>query len=183
MPLHGGDGGLDSRPPTLTAGRSDEHKETALVSISGAAIARLPPSTAKELLAAVLSRSSPIASGSLSMSSAKPPLLLIYLLLNIPARRRLLLQTRDSMGVGLIHRRSRSAAFVSVPSPWHDRSELRSERVRWRLNGYGREAAATEIRGLLAAWRALRRRRAQLHITASGSSENLDVGFAWTRPQ
>lgn len=179
MPMHGGDGGWDSPPATLTASRSGEQNEPSLVSISGAAIATLPHSTPKELLAAVLSRSRPIATGSLSMSGAKPPLLLIYLLLSIPARRRLLLQTRDSLGVGLIHRPSRSAAFVSVPTPWRDQPERYTGRVRWRLDGYGRGAAATEIQALLTEWRALRRRHAQLHITASGSSDNLDVSFAW----
>jgi Protein-L-isoaspartate(D-aspartate) O-methyltransferase (PCMT) len=179
MPLHGGDGGWASPPPTLVASRSSEQNETTLVSISGAAVAALPNPAAKKLLSAVLSRSRPIATGSLSMSSAKPPLLLIYLLLAIPAGRRLWLQTSESIGVGLIHRRAASAAFVSVPTPWRDEPHRYRERVRWRLDGYGREAAADEMRALLAEWRALRRRRAQLYITASGSSDNLDVSFAW----
>jgi hypothetical protein len=116
------------------------------------------------------------------MSSAHPPLLLIYLLLRIPSARRLALHGDGTLGIGLIHRRTRSLAFVSVRSPWQGGSERQKARVLWRLDAYGGDAAALELKGLLADWEALRRAaRNTLRITASGPGDTLRLRFAWVK--
>jgi protein-L-isoaspartate(D-aspartate) O-methyltransferase len=183
MPLHGGDGGSDRPPATLSATLSDGHKHASLLSISGPALAILSASAAKALLAATLSGpSKPSISGYIEMSSAHPPLLLIYLLLRIPSARRLALHGDGTLGIGLIHRRTRSLAFVSVRSPWQGGSERQRTRVLWRLDAYGGEAAALELRGLLADWEALcRAARNTLRITASGPGDTLRLRFSWVK--
>jgi hypothetical protein len=105
----------------------------------------------------------------------------------------------EKLGVGLIDRRTRSLAFVSLRSPWAreaergkaaERPEPAKVRVRWRLEAYGGESAADELRRLLVPWEEMRRSRRQtLRITASGaragsgsgSGETLDLRFAWAK--
>jgi protein-L-isoaspartate(D-aspartate) O-methyltransferase len=184
MPLHGGDGGWNRPVATLSAGLSGGEEPASLLSISGPALAKLSASAAKALLAAMLSGASrPRATGYIEMSSANPPLLLIYLLLGIPSRRRLLLHGDGALGIGLIHGPTPSAAFVSVRSPWEGGSVWQRTRVRWRLDAYGGDAAEVELKGLLADWEALRRAaRNTLRITASGSGDTLRLRFAWVSP-
>ena len=179
MPLHGGDGGWTSAPATLSAHRSGTTRQGPLVSLSGPALSSLSEASAKALLAAVLAPSRPSATGTIAMSSAEPPLLLIYLLRKLPARRRLILQGDDRLGVGLMHHRTRSVAFISVQSPWSGHERHR-DRGRWRLDRYGGDAAASELRHLLDQWEKLQRAgQRTLRITASGPEEALRLRFSW----
>jgi protein-L-isoaspartate(D-aspartate) O-methyltransferase len=219
MPLHGGDGGWQAPPAMINASRSSAGDDAALVSITGPALANVSGAGAKKLLAALLAGARSVASGWIEMSSAHPPLLLLYLLLKIPAGRRLGMHDGERLGVGVIDRRTRSLAFVSLRSPWARESERgdaagRPEpakiRVRWRLDAYGGESAADELRRLLATWAQMRKSgRQTLRITGSGSAvgagsgagtgpgsrsgagtgsgsrsgagETLDLRFAWTK--
>ena len=86
------------------------------------------------------------------------------------------------LGIGAIDRRSGSMAVVSVRSPWLGSSaSKRDARARWRLDAYGGDAAAQELKRLLAGWRGLRQqRRTTLEVTADGHGDALRVRFAWT---
>jgi protein-L-isoaspartate(D-aspartate) O-methyltransferase len=184
MPLHGGDGGWQPPPASLNAGRSSAGKHSSLGSLAGPGLSSLSEAAARELLASVLSdRQRPRATGFLHWSAADPPLLLIYLLLAIPANKRLAIHSDGTLGVGLIHRRSRSLAFVSVRTPWTEGPEWKNTRFRWRLDAYGGDHAAAELERLLQSWRAMRRADRQvLRIAAVGAGETLRLRFAWTRP-
>jgi methyltransferase of FxLD system len=183
MPLHGGDGGWRPPPTTLTASRTDGGKHTALVSITGPGLSALSAATTRELLAAVLAHGRrPPSSGMIEMSSAQPPLLLIYLLLKIPANQRLAIRSDATLGVGLIHRRSRSLSFVSVRSPWMEAARSQKTRIRWRLDAYGGDAAAAELSRLITEWKALQHAgRQTLRITASGSGDRSGLRYGWHR--
>jgi protein-L-isoaspartate(D-aspartate) O-methyltransferase len=184
MPLHGGDGGWRHPPASLSASRSGAGTHSSLVSIAGPAVAGLSRSAARELLGSVLTTNErPRAHGLVAMNSAHPPLLLIYLLLKIPAARRLALHADGRLGVGVIHRSTRSLAFVSVPSPWMGQPEGRRRRAPWRLDAYGGDAAASELERLLANWEAMQRDgRRTLRITAHGRRDPLRLRFGWSRP-
>jgi methyltransferase of FxLD system len=184
MPLHAGDGGWRPPPSTLTASRSGGGKHASLVSITGPGLSALPESAARELLAAALtSRRRPRSRGVIGISSAEPPLLLLYLLQKIPADRRLAIHSDAMLGVGLMHRRSRSLAFVSVQSPWMEAPDSRKTRAPWRLDSYGGDAAAGELERLLGEWEAMQAAgRQALRIVASGSGEVLRLRFRWERP-
>ena len=114
------------------------------------------------------------------MSSAQPPLMLIYLLSRIPESRRVALDTSGRIGIGLIHRRTRSLAIVSVPSPWRGRADWCKQRNRWRLDSYGGHEAAAEMKRVLADWRALQNAgRTELRMTAWGRGRALRLRFQW----
>lgn len=87
------------------------------------------------------------------------------------------------LGVDLMHRRSRSLAFVSVQSPWMEAPDSRKTRAPWRLDSYGGDAAAGELERLLGEWEAMQAAgRQALRIVASGSGEVLRLRFRWERP-
>ena len=87
MPLHGGDGGWRPPPATLSATRAGPGVHSALMSISGAGLRRLSDEASRSLLASSLTRPGPpLMQGLTDLDSARAPLLLIYLLLNIPPR-------------------------------------------------------------------------------------------------
>jgi methyltransferase of FxLD system len=182
MPLHSGDGGWRPLPVTLAANRSVRGRHTSLVSLSGAGLDQLPTHVARELLAATLTdQSSPRRQGLTDMSSARPPLLLIYLLLSIPAARRVSLTEQRRLGVGLIDRHSRSLGVVSLRSPWSGDINKPDGRVRWRLNAYGGDDAADQLDQLISEWQQLQREhQTKLQITARGHKDELRLGFAWT---
>lgn len=183
MPLHSGDGGWRPPPATLGASRSVKGRHSLLVSLSGAGLDQLPARAARELLAAALSNQTPPRrQGLTEMSSASPPLLLIYLLLNIPAARRVTVNEPGRGGVGLVDRRSRSLAILSLRSPWSGNVDKPDARARWRLDAYGGDAAADRLGQLISNWRQLQREhRTNLRITARGHDEALRLSFAWTR--
>jgi methyltransferase of FxLD system len=184
MPLHGGDGGW--RPPAVTLGasRSGGDRHESLGSLAGEALARLPDATARAILASVLTATrGPVAGGLTELSSARPPLMLIYLLSRIPHSRRVALNAPGRIGVGLVDRRSRSLGIVSVRNPWMDKRDRGARRARWRLDAYGGDDAASELKQILAEWRALRKSgRTQLRVTAWGPDKALRLGFEWSGP-
>jgi hypothetical protein len=116
------------------------------------------------------------------MNCAQPPLLLIYLLLRIPAARRIAFHRNNAIGVGVIHRWTRSLSIVSVRSPWMDQPCQQRTRAPWRLEAYGGDTAAAELKSLLDDWQAMRRERRQtLQITAYGTGDPLWLRFGWSR--
>lgn len=181
MPLHGGDGGWQPPPATLAASRAVKGKSSSLISISGAGLEQLAAGAARELLGSVLAkRTRPRRQGTTEMSTARPPLMLIYLLLRIPAARRVSLRQDGRLGVGMIDRRSRSLAVVSVR--WSSDVDTPEGRVRWRLDAYGDDAAAIRLDHLIAGWQELRREhRTRLEMTAGVDADPLRLAFAWSR--
>ncbi len=181
MPLHGGDGGWRPAPAALSASRSVNGKHHSLLSISGAGLEQLKADVARELLAAVLAKRSRARSqGVTEMSGARPPLLLIYLLLRIPAARRVSVSHEGRLGVGMIDRKS--LAVVSLRSPWRSDAGGRGARARWRLDAYGNDSAAIRLERLLAEWRALQRTgQTTLQVTAHRRAGAVPLRFAWSR--
>lgn len=182
MPMHGGDGGWREPPAALSAGRSIGGKHSALASITGTGLSALPDAAARKLLASILAGERRArADGITEMNSAQPPWLLIYLLLRIPASRRVALDGDGRIGVGVIHRRSRSLAVVSLRSPWMRRPERQPTRTRWQLHAFGGEPAAAEMERLLGDWRAMQRGgHPVLRITADGEGETLRLRHGWS---
>jgi protein-L-isoaspartate(D-aspartate) O-methyltransferase len=183
MPLHDGDGGWRRPPAALNSSRSAKARHTMLASITGAGIEQLSDSVARKLLAWALTNTGPPRRhGVTDFDSARPPLLLLYLLLSIPASRRVSLTLDGRLGIGVVDRRSQSLAVVSVRSPWTSDTKKREVRARWRLDVYGNGAAVTEIDDLLDTWRELKRTgHTKLQITAEGPASALDLSFAWSR--
>jgi hypothetical protein len=182
MPLHAGDGGWRPPPAALTAGRSARGRHSSLVSISGAGLEQLSSAAARSLPAAVLTQShSSVRQGITDLGSNRPPLLLLYLLLAIPASRRVSVVHDARLGVGIVHPRSGSLAVVSVRSPWRPGVGEGDRRARWRLDRYGGAAAASELEELLSEWQALREAgRTRLSIAAAGRGAALRLSFAWS---
>lgn len=181
MPLHGGDGGWQPPRATLAASRSGQGTPSSLVSVSGAGVAGLSDGAARRLLAAALTGDAePVAHGMTRIGSSHPPMLLIYLLLTIPASRRVTVQGGGRLGIGIVDRGAGGLAVLSVRSPWGSGHDSHRTRTRWRLDGYGRGAAVAELEALLEDWRELRRTgRDHLKLTAYGSGERLRLRFAW----
>jgi protein-L-isoaspartate(D-aspartate) O-methyltransferase len=181
MPLHGGDGGW--RPPgeTLTASRSHRERHSALTSISGGGLARLSDGAARTVLASMLTTAAkPRAQGMTPIGSSHPPLLLIYLLLKIPASRRVSVHGGGRLGIGIVDRGAGGLAVLSVPTPWKPGKEKHEKRARWRLDTYGAGTAGTELEALLAEWQEFQRTgRDRLQLTAHGSGEPLRLRFGW----
>ena len=182
MPLHGGDGGWRPPPAMLGASRSVKGKPSSLISISGAGLEQLSADAARELLASTLAkRNRPRRQGMTDLSSARPPLMLIYLLLRIPATRRVSLSQDERLGIGIVDRPSRSLAIVSLRSPWNSDIDTPDRRVRWRLDAYGNDTAAVELDQLLSEWQRLRHEhRTRLEVIAQGHADPLRLSFAWS---
>jgi len=181
MPLHRGDGGW--RPPSAALGVSRQAKgqPTMLASVSGAGVEQLSGEGARRLLAAILTRAgTPRRSGMTDLSGSRPPLVLLYLMLNIPASRRVSVTQDGRLGIGVIHPRRQSLALVSLRTPWQSGAD---SRARWRLDAYGEDdAAAAELNDLLDQWERLRRAgRTKLELTAQGPGDPLELSFNWAR--
>ena len=183
MPLHGGDGGWRPLPASLGATHSAKGRHTSLMSISGAGLTELTDSAARTLLACTLAGPGPpLAQGMTDLDSSQPPLLLIYLLLKIPPGRRLSLRNDGRLGIGIIDRRGRGLAVVSVPSPWMGGAYERGVRARWRLDAYGSDGAARELEQLLHEWRELQRTgHTALRVTAERHADSVRLRFDWER--
>jgi hypothetical protein len=181
MPLHSGDGGWRPPPSTLSAHRSIAGNHEALISMSDAGLEQLASRAAREILAAALTdHTPPRRRGFTGMSSANPPFFLIYLMLRIPEARRVSITGHGRLGVGLVDRRSRSLAVVTLRSPWGCDSSNPRRRVQWRLQAYGGAAAADELEQLVSDWQQLRvKRQTQLEITANRVKDTLALAFAW----
>jgi hypothetical protein len=67
-------------------------------------------------------------------------LFLIYLVLGVPAAQRVSLSQDGRLGVGMIDRRSRSLAVVSLRSPWAVDADTRRTHPRWSQQGGARES-------------------------------------------
>jgi hypothetical protein len=182
MPLHAGDGGWRPLPATLAANRSVKGRHTSLISPqrrrTRAAARRCGPRTPGRSA----NEPKPVpGQGLTDMSSARPPLLLIYLLLNIPAARRVSITEPGRLGVGLIDRRGRSLAIVSLRSPWGSDLDKPDARVRWRLDAYGGDTAADQLDQIISDWQQLQREhRTELQITARAQKNALRLSFAWS---
>jgi hypothetical protein len=151
--------------------------------MSGAGLERLPTDEARDLLASALTkRRRPRRQRLADMSSSKPPLFLIYLLLRIPAAKRVSLMQDGRLGLGLIDSRSRSLAVISLRSPWSGAAGTRQARPRWRLDSYGNDTAAIQLEQLAADWRDLQReQRTRLSITGRPDAQTLRLTFGWAR--
>ena len=181
MPLHGGDGRWKAPPSTLSAFHSVDDRHTNLASLSGHGIGQLSRPAARRLLVSILTESAtPRRRGVTDLAGDQPPLVLLYLLLNIPATRRLSVSRPGRWGLGIVDRRSRSAAIVSLRSPWEIDDKPPERRARWRLDAYGASTAATELDELLTQWRELEHAgQTRLRITARGRTTALRLTFAW----
>ena len=206
MPVHDGGGGWELLPPALSAGRfagggrapsgprggpGVGETRRSLVQIDGSGLARVSDARARTLLAEALRDAGrPVVTGSTELGTSRPPLVIIYVLLGIPERRRVWVTTRERVGVGILDGRGRGLALVSVPNPWlaaRRRDGVPRERagrtVRWRLDAYGAHGPALdELRGLLSDWDGVRREgRTDLEITARPAGERLALRFRWRR--
>ncbi len=181
MPLHGGDGGWQAPPSTLSAFQSANGHHTGLASLNGQGIGQLSRPAARSLLVSLLSGAGEARRRGLTdLASNRPPLLLLYLLLQIPAKRRLSFNQPGRWGVGIIDRRSQSAAIVSLRSPWSGAHDEPERRARWRLDAYGGDTAANQLEHLLTQWRDLEKAgQSKLRITARGSDTTLHLTFTW----
>jgi hypothetical protein len=133
---------------------------------------------------------SPLVTGSTELGTGRPPLVIVYVLLRIPERRRVWVTTPERAGVGVLDGRGRGLALLSVPNPWLAARRREGvppvragRRVRWRLDAYGAHGPALdELRGLLADWDAVRRGgRTYLEITARPAGERLALRLQWQR--
>jgi protein-L-isoaspartate(D-aspartate) O-methyltransferase len=208
MPVHGGGGGWELLPPALSAGRfggggsgaagggacgglGAGEERRSLIQIDGPGLARVSDAGARTLLAEVLrGAGSPLVTGSTELGTGRPPLVIVYVLLRIPERRRVWVTTRERVGVGVLDGGGRGLALLSVPNPWlaarrrEGVPRVRAgRRVRWRLDAYGAHGPALdELHGLLSDWDALRREgRTDLEITARPAGERLALLFQWRR--
>ena len=181
MPLHDGDGGWTTPPSTLSAVHGSNGRPTGLASLSGQGISQLSRPAARHLLACLLAEpSTPRRRGVTDLASNQPPLLLLHLLLNIPAKQGLSLNQPGRWGLGLVDRRSQSTAIVSLRSPWGNGDTTPERRARWRLDAYGGDTAAAQLNELVTQWRELEHAgQTKLRITARGRASPLDLSFAW----
>ncbi len=182
MPLHGGDGGWRPPPDTLSAARASAGQPAVLASLSGAGLRGIAQGRARHVLAAVLADPpAPVRQGVTDFAGGHPPLLLLFLLLRIAGRRRVSLSGSGRLGIGLVDQRRRGLAVVSVRTPWRRGSAAPGRRARWRLDGYGDPAAATELGALLDEWQALQKAgRTALQITGRPRGDTVWLRFAWT---
>ena len=136
---------------------------------------------ARRLLVSVLTGSGQTRRRGLTdLAGSRPPLLLLYLLLNIPPKRRLSFNQPGRWGIGIVDRRSQTAAIVSLRSPWSPGDQEPERRARWRLDAYGGDTAALDLDQLLTQWRQLEQAgQTKLRITAHGSETALRLTFAW----
>jgi hypothetical protein len=181
-----GNGGTVPQPRAfpgalLTASRSVRGRRSALGSVRGGGLDRLSERASRELLAAMIAGGGTLcARGETPMGDGETPLLLVFLLLNIPARRRITLISDRRQGIGLVDRAGASAAVFSVRSPWSHGPTRSGRRARWRLDAYGGRTAVGELEGRLREWRRLGRGRSRrLSITAYGAGEALKLRFRW----
>ena len=183
MPLHGGDGGSQAPASGLSAVHTSHGRHVGLASLSGDGIGQLSAQAARRLLTSLLStRDRPRRRGVTTLNSMQPPGLLLYLQLNIPAKRRVSLHQAGRFGIGLVDRASQSAAILSLRSPWQDTSGKPAARARWRLDAYAGDDAATELDELLAQWQQLERAgQTTLDITVRTRAGRLQLRLAWTR--
>jgi protein-L-isoaspartate(D-aspartate) O-methyltransferase len=182
MPLHGGDGGWQPSS-SIRAVYAAGGEHTSLAALSGLGITRLSRFRAAQLLAFLLTQSNqPRRRGLIDLCSSRPPSLLLYLLLTIPANRRLLFNQPGRWGVGILGSRGQGAAIVSLRSPWSLGNEQRSQRARWRLDDYGNTTAAAQMDELLNRWREFAKAgRTELRMTVGGRTPALRVTFSWAR--
>lgn len=181
MPLHGGDGGWTASPSTLSAYHTVNGRHTGLASLNGQGINQLSGSAARRLLVSLLTEPGKSRKRGLTdLASNHPPLVLLHLLLNIPAKQRLSLNQPGRWGIGIVDRESQSAAIVSLRSPWDKDDQTPERRARWRLDTYGADTAAAQLDELLTQWRELEiAGQTKLRITAGGRASTLRLSFAW----
>jgi methyltransferase of FxLD system len=181
MPLHDGGGGWNPPPSTLSASQSVNGTYIGLASLSGQGVSQLSRPAARRLLVSLLTKpGTPRSRGLTDLASNHPPLLLLHLLLNIPAKQRLSLNQPGRWGVGIVDRRSQSAAIVSLRSPWENGEKTPERQARWRLDAYGADTAAANLDELLTQWRELEHAgQTKLRVTAGGQASTLRLTFGW----
>ena len=185
MALHDGGGHQPRQVSTFAASRSLRGRYAQLASFTGAGLDQLSAARARALLADALTPTGPARrSGTTRLSSATPPLLLIYLLLNTPARQRVSGSGAGRLGVGLIDRQTASLALVSVRNAWSRSTYSGDGRARWRLDSYGGNGAADQLDHLITRWQQIQREHhADLQLTARRDTPTLRLSFEWTSAQ
>ncbi len=180
MPLHGGDGGSQAPKASLTATLSSRGDHKLLVQLTGSGLEQLSEGAARGVLAAMAGQPrGPRAQGSTRLVSGHTPAVLIYLMVQIPDRKRIWIRDGSRHGVGLIDARAPGIAAVTVRSVW-ELASARARRARWRLEGWGDERALGQLERLVSDWVELERAGGQrLEITAQPEGENLRLSFSW----
>ncbi len=181
MPLHGGDGGWRGSPARLGASRLASGEHSSLASISGAGLERLSDHAARAVLADVLREPNPPRGRGSTALDGHTPLILIFLLSAIPARRRVWLRDADRYGIGLVDRRGRGLAAVCTQSTRSEPSALEPSSARWRLDAFGAgDDACHELLAVLAGWRELQRAgRRTLAISARPDGDAMALALEW----
>jgi len=179
MPLHSGDGGHQRPDANLSVVHTVKDRHNGLVSLSGKGIGRLTEPAVRDLLIGLLDQpAKPRRSGTTSLTGRLPPSLLIYLMLKIPAERRVSLRHRGRWGIGLVNRQS--TAIVTLRSPWSENTNTPS-RARWRMDAYGTTHAANELERLLDDWQQLERHhQTNLRINTRRHNDKVRLTFGWT---
>lgn len=182
MPLHGGEGVFQTPITSLTATRVSRGEHSGLISLTGSGVEPLSRSAAQHLLAALLGSPPRIgAQGATPLVPGITPAILIYLMVKIPAGRRVWIRHSGRHGVALIDPRGPGIAAVTVPNLWSLPSTAKL--ARWRLEGWGEERALEGLKAMVNDWRLLEReRRDHLEITARPAGETLRLSFSWTGP-
>jgi protein-L-isoaspartate(D-aspartate) O-methyltransferase len=182
MPLHDGEGASQEPQASLGAALWARGRHTSLVSLSGSGLERLSEAAARGLLAALMGRAGHSrVRGSTSLIGGHTPAVLIFLMVEIPAGRRIWIRAAGRHGVGMLGTAGRSVAAVTLRDVWELGSE-KARSTRWRLEAWGEEGAQLELERLLASWHALvREGRDQLEITARPAGETLDLRFSWAQ--
>ncbi len=154
-------------------------RHTGLASLSGQGIGQLSPPAARRLLASLLTEpGKPRRRRLTDLASDRPPLLLLYLLLSVPAKRRLSLDQPGRWGVGIVDRRSQSAAIVPCEVPGATVT-IPQRRARWRLDTYGADIAAARLEEPLTQWQELEQAgQTKLRITARSNPATYRAGHA-----
>ncbi|MDQ6816485.1 MAG: hypothetical protein M3018_03635 [Actinomycetota bacterium] len=180
MPLHDGEGASQAPKASLSAALRTNERHASLVDVTGSGLERLSEAAARRLVVALLDGARPPkARSTTSLVSGHTPGVLIYLMVRIPAPRRIWIRHAGRCGVGMLDVRRAGVAAVTVPNVW-ELEPAKASQARWRLEGWGDGGVAAELERLVTDWQTLQReRRDRLEIAAHPAGETMRLSFSW----